>query len=296
MWRIPMNRFLRSRQVHESPPMLAAMLAGLVAAGCRTTPPVIPDGPALKVMTYNVFYERAEPDEGEELIRKEGPDFVFLQEVTDIWYPTFQSLRTDYPYQKVRIEGLGLGNAILSREPMTRVQRLPAEYGWHGGWYVQIHTGLGPVQVLGVHLKPPLTDDSVFTLDALLATGPIHRQEIEQYYRHVDPDLPLIVLGDFNEEASGAAATWLQSRGLKDSLATYDLFTPTWRWAELGLVTLRLDHIYHTSDLKCIDARVHPDGMSDHEPVVAVFQREGLMFSVEHQQQARRFASIGAGG
>jgi endonuclease/exonuclease/phosphatase family metal-dependent hydrolase len=256
-------------------PLMA--FAALAAAGCHTTPPrsTAWDEAVFTVATYNLFACRIDHEAGERMIREIDADVVFLQEVTECWGPVFESMRNCYPHQFSSGDTEGLGNALLSRLPLIRIRNLPAEHGWHGAWFAVVDTPVGPVQLLGVHLAPPLTADNQFSLGALLATGRIHRREIQDFTRDVDFDAPLIILGDFNENERGAAAMWVRLRGLRSALMQFDPFSPTWAWDEDPGVTARLDHIFHSPDLELTHAQVIPGGASDHQPVVAAFGPNG---------------------
>jgi endonuclease/exonuclease/phosphatase (EEP) superfamily protein YafD len=253
-------------------PGVGIALVLLAGAGCQSAADSARwEHAQLRVMTYNLFVDRRDFEAAERVIRAADADVVFLQEVTTDWEPTLQVLRDCYPYQELAPDDIGLGNALLSRLPLDDVHRLPARHGWHGAWFAEVETPVGQVQLLGVHLTPPLTDDDRFTLGALLKTGPIHRREIEAYCEEIDFDEPLIVLGDFNENEGGAAASWLRRQRLQSALARFDLFTPTWRWVDAPLVSGRLDHVFHSAHLQPCYADVVNDGASDHWPVVAAF-------------------------
>lgn len=228
-------------------------------------------GPGFTAMTYNVFFERPDYATGERLIRDASPDILFLQEVTAGWQPTFERLRDLYPYQRSAADARGDGNALLSRLPLSHARRLPPTVGWYGGWYAIAETPIGPVQVLGLHLMPPLTEKEQFSLRAFLKTARVHRREIETFCREVDLEAPLLVLGDFNESGQGAAGGWLHRQGLRCALAQHDWFSPTWAWIKLPLIHGRLDHIFHTDHLHPVESYVINDGVSDHLPVLVAF-------------------------
>lgn len=241
----------------------------LAATGCRTT--AAKHDAAFSVVTYNVFVDRPDFDAVEHIVRDADADVVFLQETTARWTKTLKDMGRRYPYQHGELDTHGMGNVLLSRLPIVRVQRLPARYGWHGAWFAVVSTPIGPVQILGVHLTPPLTDDSHFTVGAFLETGPAHRQEIEDFCAAIDFDAPLVVLGDFNEDESGAAASWLRQHGLRSALDQFDLISPTWAWVGTPLVTARLDHVFYSNRLQPRFAKIFPAGKSDHHPVLAAF-------------------------
>lgn len=226
----------------------------------------------LTVMTYNVFIDRPNFAAVEAIVREAGTDVVFLQEVTTDWAGTLSGLRDLYPQQECAADEQGRGNVLLSRLPLANVRRVPARFGWHGGWFATVSTSQGEVQVLCVHLKPPLQDNGQFSFGALIDTGPVHRQEIETFANEADLSKPLIVLGDFNENEEGAAARSLKRSRLVSALSQFDVLSPTWTWVDSPFVTARLDHIFHSADLRATYAAVVRGGVSDHQPVVAAFE------------------------
>ncbi|MBA3684276.1 MAG: hypothetical protein H0W72_03440 [Planctomycetes bacterium] len=132
-----------------------------------------------------------------------------------------------------------------------------------------VDTPLGPVQFLGVHLRPAMGATG-FTVSAYLSTDTVRANEIAVHAAELAGDQPAIVLGDFNED--GEPIAWLERRGFTNALPEYDRSTPTWRW-QTRLVELygRYDHLCYSRHLDCCAARVIDAGASDHFPVVGVF-------------------------
>ena len=60
------------------------------------------------------------------------------------------------------------------------------------------------------------------------ATPPVREAEMHAFFQAVDPDLPTIVAGDFNENASGRAIGVLEGHGYKSALPEYAGSAPTW--------------------------------------------------------------------
>ena len=81
---------------------------------------------------------------------------------------------------------------------------------------------------------------------------------------------PIVVAGDFNENASGRAIKLLGNFGYKSVLPGFDRRAVTWHWP-IGATELRmmLDHIVLAAPLVAVAAEVKTGGVSDHYPVVA---------------------------
>ena len=140
---------------------------------------------------------------------------------------------------------------------------------------VKFHTAIGPIQVLNVHLRPPVSDSGSW-VSGYFTTRDDREQEMERFYRERETQTPLLVLGDFNDHESSRVAQWLKSRGLTNSLPQFDRYSPTWKW-KTSLLNLkrRMDHIFYSPELDCTAARVIESGASDHFPVEAIFTIAG---------------------
>jgi endonuclease/exonuclease/phosphatase family metal-dependent hydrolase len=251
----------------------AALIAIVLLAGCGSNVRQAqePDGPHLRVMTYNVNYGLP-PQWGIEVIEKADADVVCLQETTPFWERSLRErLAQRYPHMLFRHESAAGGMAILSRQPIEEVFYDQPPGGWFHGWAVTTGTALGLVQLLNVHLHPPLNEHGSASPVAYLQTPQTRRGEIEFLHQKLDSTLPTIVLGDFNENDTGDALRYLSEQGLANCLGQFDRRTNTWRWQTSVLsLTGRYDHILYSPQLKCFSAKVVAEGSSDHLPVMAV--------------------------
>ena len=254
---------------------VAILVASVLAGGCNGTRRMTtPDGPHFTIMTYNVNWGAPRADLAIQAIRNADADIVCLQETTPGWASHIRStLSQSYPSMEFRqSESRTAGGlAFLSKRPGREVAYLRSDTEWFDGWIVAFDTPAGPVQVLNVHLQPPVNDAGSFGASGYLTTGDNRQREIERFFRRRQDGIPMLVAGDLNETERGRALAWLQAQGMANALPQFDRSTPTWRWA-WGPVTLRrrMDHIIYSSDLHCYSAQVIPAGASDHLPVVAV--------------------------
>ena len=259
--------------------MTACSMLALTA--CASTTPrqprvPSPDRAQMQVMTYNVNYGLAGDPETLAVIEQASADVIFLQETTPAWEQILRrTLAGRYPHMAFRhCCGAG-GLAVLSKHPFASRQYRHAatEGSWFPGWRVVVQGPLGPVQVLQVHLRPQLSDGGS-VVSGVFTTPPIRRAEITDYRRWLDPELPALVVGDFNEGDDGQALGVLVEGGLQTVLPEFRPEADTWRWTtSVGTVKTRLDHIvYDPARLDPLDARVIQAGRSDHLPVVAIFE------------------------
>ncbi len=227
--------------------------------------------PALTVKTFNVNYGLAGDPSTTEAIGAGAPDVVLLQETTPDWERVVRE-RYGGAYPHIAfIESPGAGGqGVLSRDPVLSMEVLPSPIGWFPAWLLVVDSAVGPVQVLSLHLKPPYAERGGFLVGAF-TTGDERLAELDVYLSFLDPELPTVVLGDFNERR-GPSLSLLEQQGFADALPAGE---DTWRWTVLG-VTLRsaLDHLFHSPDLIPVRVEVQQLGRSDHLPVLAGFVLE----------------------
>src|SRR5262245_29075027 len=258
----------------------AALVAALLSSSCSHAPArqVRAPGPqpVLRVMTYNVNF--GIPGDGPTLSAIEAgkSDVVFLQEINTAW---IRSLRETfggaYPHTvfHARVGAGGIG--LMSRLPI-RAQELikPEGDGWFPALRVVLDSPLGAVQVLVVHLRPPVSDGGSFVSGHFTAPA-IHEKEIIRFCASLDRALPTLVVGDFNEEKDGRAITFLEraegpiKMKMKTALPEFQPDKPTWRWpTALHTFEGQFDHIVYDARLEPLSVEVMDAGRSDHFPVV----------------------------
>ncbi len=255
-----------------------SLVLGLLSVACAAeyqTPRTPEAGRAhVRVLSYNVNYGIAGDEATVEAIRGAEADIAFLQETTPAWEQALRpALDGTYVHMGFRhCCGAG-GLAVLSRFPFTEDAYVdPPSGGWFPGWVVTIDSPLGKLQVLQVHLRPQISDRGS-VVSGYFGTPPIRESQIKLFAKHLDPSLPTLIVGDFNEEPDGRALSYLSELGYRSALPAFAGSEPTWRWPT-SLMTLRqqLDHIVVDPRLDVLDARVLDQGSSDHLPVVAVVQ------------------------
>jgi len=227
-------------------------------------------------MSYNIFLMNREPEAAIEAILNADPDVVVLEEVSPGWAPYLRRrCQRTYPYIAFMPNPITITVGVMSKYPLRNATWLPARTDWISACRVQLRHPGGPVQILGVHLRPLLWAPGGITLSRLIRVGSEHLADIEHYVEHLEAGLPTLIAGDFNEADRGRAVRWLiETRGMASALGRFDPKSPTWH-ADLGFYHLatRLDHILHSAHFACTAARVIPTRGSDHYPVVATLKR-----------------------
>jgi endonuclease/exonuclease/phosphatase (EEP) superfamily protein YafD len=258
-------------------PHLLSITALALLAACttpqRVAQPAPADTPTLRVMTFNVNFGMAGDPETIEAIRAEDADLILLQETNERWERALRAeLGQEYPYIHFHHAGAAGGLAVLSRTPVEVVETIPSPIGWFPAWRLHAETAIGPIQLLNLHLRPPISDDGSW-IKGYLNTPPLRQKEIRHYMSELDPALPTLVAGDFNESAEGQVVGFLRAEGLESALEEFAPGADTWRWPlPVGSVSTQLDHVaYDQRRLTPIDAHVRRAGNSDHYPVVTTF-------------------------
>lgn len=231
---------------------------------------------SLTLMTYNVNYGIAGDLDTLEVIARSRAQLVLLQETTPEWEQALRAtLSDDYPHMHfAHCCGAG-GLAILSAQPFEVLATLdPPDGGWFPSMLIRAHTSLGEVDVLQVHLRPPLSESGSI-VSGYLSTPVVREREITHYLDQIaarEMALPKLIVGDFNE-SDGRAIAHLSTHGMRSVLPEFAPRQHTWRWqTPLGQLQKRLDHVvYDPRTLTPHDARALDSGRSDHLPVLATF-------------------------
>jgi endonuclease/exonuclease/phosphatase family metal-dependent hydrolase len=246
----------------------AATILLFSLAGCAHAPAKLGSQTCLRVATYNVN-SGSDPLTLITTLEQIDAQIICLQEADGFEAAYRQSLSKLFPhiYVKGSEENSGAGYAFLSKFPAHEVAWV-RNNDWFAGWIMEFETDIGPVQILNVHLHPPVKNRS-WVAGYFLTRGD-RLQEIKDFYTATKPNVPLIVAGDFNDTGHSRAVRFLKRRGFKNSLPQFDHFSPTWRW-RVGPIALRrrMDHILYGPQFQCSSAKVSSIGSSDHFPVTA---------------------------
>jgi endonuclease/exonuclease/phosphatase (EEP) superfamily protein YafD len=222
----------------------------------RAAPTQAPQAASLRVMTFNARFGNEDFARTAAWLRAADLDVVFLTELNATWWRGLDDLRAQYPHQ-VRARSW---SAILSRQPITRVDTsaLPGGSTGVAGRICREHARC--VLIMGLHLSRPVTSLLVaIQRGAFAATIDVLRRY---------PDDAHIVLGDFN------MTPW--TRRYRDLLARANLIDsavgrfPAPTWGPRGwLHILPIDHILHSRNVTVLERQVGPDLGSDHLPIRA---------------------------
>lgn len=238
----------------------------------RFVPPPIPaSAPELSVLSFNVNFGVGHDPRNVAAVADADADLVLLQETTDESEAVFrEALAGTYPHVLFRDCCNAGGLGVLSKHPIREEAWIEPTVGWFPAWRVVVDTPLGRVQALDVHLRPPMSDGGSWVA-GYFTTRDDRREEIAAFWPAMDPKLPTIIAGDFNEDAQGRAIAFLAEKGLVSALPQVDPRAKTWRWqTKLGKLRMMLDHVVYGPGLELRSAEVLDRGTSDHLPVLVV--------------------------
>lgn len=241
----------------------------------RVTPE--PGAIRLRVMTYNVNFGIEGDRAGLDAIRAGAPDVMFLQETTPAWeralVGAFGATHPHHRFEATRNEWVAGGLGVMSRWPIAKVETLTDGPGPFFAHRVVIDAPGGAFQVLNLHLRPPMSDSGSWLVGYFSTRG--HRErEARAHIAKLDPALPALAVGDFNEEDEGMAIAVFTARGFTSALPRFQPNATTWQWPVGGrTLRFRLDHVLHDRHFRAVGAAVIDRGRSDHAPVWADLER-----------------------
>ncbi len=253
---------------------LALIACGGAAPDAAPTPAAPrPGALRLRVMTYNVNFGLAGDPAGVAAIASASPDLVMLQETNEVWAAALiAGLGARLPHHRFappHNHWIAGGMGMMSRWPIRAVETLTGGGGPFFAWRAVVETPGGPIQILNLHLRPPISDGGSW-IAGYFSTRADREREARAHAAALDPALPTLAVGDFNEEDDGQAIAVFRARGFHNVLPAFQPRADTWQWPVGSLVLrFRLDHVLADRRFRALGAAVVDAGRSDHAPVWA---------------------------
>lgn len=224
----------------------------------------------ISLLTYNVNYSFINK-KVVTIIDSINADVVCLQETNVKWEEIIRNgLQDKYPHIHFKHYGAAGGLAILSKYPIIKINYLRNEPGWFPAEAITIKKEQDTIQLLNVHLKAPLTSKGRIGWNAYFKAQEVHIEELTQFMKKLNTNLPTIILGDFNENDNGKTMKWLcDEMSFQDALPQFDKRSKTWRWI---ILRGRYDHFVFNNQFACSNAKVYKLGKSDHFPLFGIFE------------------------
>jgi len=247
--------------------VLIALIALLVSAVAmvpvlRPAPQRPADGPELTVLALNVQYGMADVASIATIVAQRRIDVLVLTEADQRFVARLSGrtgIRAELPYDSGRSLPESAGTAVLSRLPMTVLQR--DDHADHEDDptkpqqpIVRLDVAGHPVTLRGVHPRSPTSEAKLPAWRSDLAALARWRQETTG---------PLIVAGDFNSGWPHPAFRELAA-GMDDALrVTGQAWTPTWPSSRRLPAFTQIDHVL-SSGFQVVDAGTVAVPRTDH--------------------------------
>lgn len=194
---------------------LTLALASLFVVGCSSTPAPQPTARELRVVTLNLYHDKADWPKREPLIvaglREQQADVIALQEVLQHEQLPNQAeslakalgYRVHFVSVNAADEVRRYGNAILTRHPVlaTGSHHLQPHEDSRTVAHARIDTPAGVVDVYATHLH--------WTVEGA-AIRERQLQDLQAYIATTRSEAPVIITGDFNAPASAPELAPLQ--------------------------------------------------------------------------------------
>ncbi len=214
---------------------------------------------SLRILLANVHTSNPDKQRLLELVHKEDPDLLALQEIDTAWVTALQPLSAAYPHQLVRPRSDNFGIGLWSKRPLAA-----AELRFWGEAIIPSIQARLLLQgktwnLLLTHPLPPLGASNTGWRDGQLA-------ELAKVARDLGPRT--LLLGDLNTSMyAGVFKNLVRDSGLLDSSQGFGP-QPSWPAGLPWLLRIPIDHCLHSPDLQVLRRSLGPDIGSDHLPVL----------------------------
>ena len=249
----------------------AAAVAALTAVGLTglVLPRALPDvdrgpadGVALSVLTVNMLYGEADPEQIVRLVRDHDVAVLAVQEFTPLGQAALHAAGiTDLlPHQQLTAEPEASGSGLYSRHPMLAQASRRNTGGFQQASATIQPAGAGPVHIESVHPLAPAGS----TMYARWST------DLRQQPPADPRGTPRILLGDFNATLDHQELRDLIDTGYRDAADTVGRgLLASWPSSGgfAGLVTI--DHVLVDRRIAVRDVAVHHVTDSDHRAILA---------------------------
>ena len=211
------------------------------------------------ILASNVLMENEDTKRLAELIEAENPDAVLLMETDARWRRALDPVLAKYPtiVDAPKDNHYGIVFATRLEAVDARVVRLTPDET--PAIFAELRDAAGRTfRLIGLHPRPPVPGQDTDERDTQMAYA-------ARFAR--DEDLPVVVMGDFNEAAWSRTARYFKKvGGYVDPRTGRGMFA-SWH-ADHPLARSPIDQIYVTPDVAVAEFRIGPHVGSDHFPVI----------------------------
>jgi len=242
--------------------VLCLLLSGSSLIGWYAKPRVQVDSTPrkpLRLMLANVLYDNDRYPAVLELVKRENPDLIFLQEFTGKWERETRELRGAYPYGLVETRNGAGGIAALSRLPLSKAEVVDTGNYLGPTLQLEVMEGERTLAIVSAHPPPP---------NARGFDGRNRQlQRLAELMRTL-PE-PKVLIGDLNTTVwSPYLKDFTAQSGLQNARQGFGL-VPTWPmiWY-LWPMQIGIDQCFVSQDVHVLMLRAGQDIGSDHLPLL----------------------------
>ncbi len=198
-----------------------------------------------------------------DLITREKPDLVMLQEINNQWLESLAPLESDYPFTCIATREDNFGMAVYSRMPLLDAVVRQFGSARFPSMTFQIQLDDAVVDVIASHPMPPSSAAAQSSRDEQLM------QVASFAERRVHP---LIIVGDLNTTMWTASYHNLcETLGLTNAREGFGIL-PSWPTHLPAIMRIPIDHCLISDELLVRDCRLGPKIGSDHLPLIVDIQ------------------------
>lgn len=228
----------------------------------NTPDPSIFAAQTTRLLFANVLTQNTRSDFLIDLIQKENPHIVVLQETNNRWLQELSLLDSSYPYRLVQTREDNFGIAILSKLPLTNKEILFLGDLELPSLKATISINNQKINLLSTHPIPPISKQ---------ASASRNQQIKEVGLKLKEMNSPKLLIGDLNLTAGSYYFEWV-SRDVKLKNARHGFgWLPSWPSQYPFLLRIPIDHCLVSSEIEIIDFRLGPNIGSDHLPIIIDF-------------------------
>lgn len=216
----------------------------------------------IKILMSNVLKSNNNYKSVLNMVKRENPDILILQETDRKWKANIGELKTAYKYGIEDIRDDCFGIAVYSKEPVENAKVIYFTYKDITLPYITFQADIEDKKVnfITLHPLPPGRADSF----------EFRNKQLEFTTNWVKQSkYPVVLIGDLNISPFSYYYKQMVSKaGLVNSREGFGLYQswPTSVPQEWGLI---IDHIMHTRELQTVSFKTCEDIGSDHLPIVA---------------------------
>lgn len=213
----------------------------------------------LTLLQSNVLTRNQNHQKLIDLIRKEKPDLLFLQEVNARWINSLQVLKDEFPYQFNRPSQIGhFGIAVWSRKPFDDVKEMMLGEDQIPSVFLKIQHSGKKLSILSSHTLPP-TSWNYYER---------RNKQLKHMANFLKKEVGLkILIGDLNVTLwSSFYKKMAAVAELKNVRKGYGIL-PTWP-VQIPFFKIPIDHCLVSKDIQVQHVEVLPSIGSDHRPLL----------------------------